>query len=94
MNRFNRPYLADREESASRIPGCNGCSGRGESESANERGYERGCGHGNPCADCLHLAIAAILPQPFENLLDPMEGWHRGTIFADLDKPYEGGCCR
>ena len=84
MNRYNRPYLAGVENAC----GC-GC-GQGESEAA----AERGCGHDNPCAGCLHLAIAAILPQPFENLYEPMKGWQRGTIFADLDKPYEGGCCR
>lgn len=90
MNRYNRPYLAGVENARS----C--CCGQGESDGANEQGCERerGCGHDNPCAGCLHLAIAAILPQPFENLHDYMTGWQRGTIFADLDKPYEGGCCR
>lgn len=87
MNRFNRPYLAGAEEGM-RSCGC-GC-GRDDGESAGERG----CGHDNPCAGCLPLAIAAILSQPFENLHDHMTGWQRGTIFIDLDKPYEGGCCR
>ena len=44
-------------------------------------------------ADML-LAIAYVLPQPFQNLLLPEEGWREGTIFADLVKPYEGGCRR
>ena len=91
MNRYNRPYLAGAEENARY-----GCScGRSESTApAPDGGCDRTCGRGNPCAGCLHLAIASILPQPFENLHDVNTGWHRGTIFADLDKPYEGGCCR
>lgn len=45
-----------------------------------------------PCD--LPLAMAYVPSQPFERLYAPADGWHRGTIFADLDKPYEGGCCR
>ncbi len=92
MNRYNRPYLAGAEENAR--GGCSCGRENGEGIGANEHGCDRGCGRDNPCAGCLHLAIAAILSQPFENLHDPMTGWHRGTVFIDLDKPYEGGCCR
>jgi hypothetical protein len=38
------------------------------------------------------LAMAYVRPQPFENIYSAEDGFHRGTIFADLDKPYEGGC--
>lgn len=94
MNRYNRPYLAGAEENAR--GGCGCTRGEVEGNATSERGCDRnrGCGHDNPCADCLPLAIATVLSQPFENLHDPMTGWHRGTIFIDLDKPYEGGCCR
>ena len=94
MNRYNRPYLAGAEANARST--CSSCREGGEGTGVNERGCAResGCGHDNPCAGCLPLAIAAILSQPFENLHDCMTGWQRGTIFIDLDKPYEGGCCR
>ena len=42
----------------------------------------------------MSLAMAYVPSQRFENLYEANDGWHRGTIFADLDKPYEGGCCR
>ena len=87
MNRYNRPYLAGAEDN--RRCGC--ACGRTEEGAA---APDTACGKENPCAGCLPLAIAAILSQPFENLHDHMTGWQRGTIFADLDKPYEGGCRR
>ena len=46
------------------------------------------------CLASLPLAMAYVPSQRFENLYEACDGWHRGTIFADLDKPYEGGCCR
>lgn len=46
------------------------------------------------CINSLPLAMAYVPSQRFENLYEAKDGWHRGTIFADLDKPYEGGCCR
>ena len=94
MNRYNRPYLAGAEENARSGCFCGRESGDGARTSERGCERERGCGHDNPCAECLPLAIATILSQPFENLHDPMTGWQRGTIFMDLDKPYEGGCCR
>ncbi|MBQ8858392.1 MAG: spore coat associated protein CotJA [Clostridia bacterium] len=42
----------------------------------------------------LPLAMAYVPSQKFENLYAHTDGWRRGTIFADLDKPYEGGCCK
>ena len=38
------------------------------------------------------LAMAYVKDQPFENIYSAEDGFSRGTIFADLDKPYEGGC--
>ena len=55
------------------------------------------------CPDCrsdtpgttpLPLAFAYVPSQTFENLYSPEDGWRRGTLFAALDKPYEGGCCQ
>ncbi|MBQ8350524.1 MAG: spore coat associated protein CotJA [Clostridia bacterium] len=46
------------------------------------------------CLSDMPLAMAYVSSQRFENLYAPTDGWHHGTIFADLDKPYEGGCCR
>ena len=40
------------------------------------------------------LAMAYVPSQPFSNLYSPEKGLRRGTVFADLDKPYEGGCRR
>ncbi len=42
----------------------------------------------------LPLAMAYVPSQVFANLYVAQDGWRRGTIFADLDKPYEGGCGR
>ncbi len=40
------------------------------------------------------LAMAYVPAQVFRNLLDPHEALHKGTVFAELVKPYEGGCCQ
>lgn len=32
--------------------------------------------------------------QYWRNVYEPCKGLSRGTIFAELDKPFEGGCCR
>ncbi len=45
-----------------------------------------------PIPEGLPLALSYVPPQPFQNLLTPEEGWRAGSIFADLIKPYEGGC--
>ena len=52
--------------------------------------------HENDTADAcqLPLAMGYVPSQKFENLYSHTDGWRRGTIFKDLDKPYEGGCCR
>ncbi len=79
MNRYQRCYPTGQDDLRPR-PGC-----RGDEEEPPM--------HPAGCEDML-LAISYILPQPFQNLLLPEEGWREGTIFADLVKPYEGGCCR
>ena len=48
----------------------------------------------NTCVNDLPLAMAYVASQRFENLYEANVGWHHGTIFADLNKPYEGGCYR
>lgn len=50
--------------------------------------------------DCTHVhvpltAIVYIAMQEFQNIYEPVAGFGRGTIFADLDKPLlTGGMCR
>lgn len=81
MNRFHRSYPTGEEDYCRR-------GLRHSVPALNQEGPMR------PDGDCDMelLAIAYVLPQPFENLYTHMDGWRRGTIFADLDKPYEGGC--
>lgn len=38
------------------------------------------------------VGMAYVPWQNFENVYDPCKGLSRGTIFADLDKPFKGGC--
>ncbi len=81
MNRFQRACCAGTEDGRSR-------SAMRERERAAAQGGQ------HDCLDELPLAMAYVPSQRFERLYEPSDGWHRGTIFADLDKPYEGGCCR
>lgn len=46
------------------------------------------------CVNSLPLAMAYVPSQRFENLYEVAEAWQNGTLFADLNKPYEGGGCR
>ena len=41
------------------------------------------------------LAMAYVPWQEWRNLYETEKGFHRGTIFAELDKPFlgMGGCC-
>lgn len=39
------------------------------------------------------LAMAYVPWQKWTNVYEPDEGFYAGTIFAELDKPYRGGCC-
>ncbi len=63
-----------------------------------------GCGHNmsnnmpmSPDDACLcsnqpiSLATSYVKKQPFGELYSPCEGWRRGTIFPDLDKPFCAG---
>lgn len=84
MNRHCRSRMPDVGEMLGRN-GCYDCHGNGQGE-------QEGCGSQNGCN--MVLAMAYVLSQPFENLYPAEKGLGRGTIFADLDKPYEGGCCR
>lgn len=40
------------------------------------------------------VGMAYVPWQHFGNVYEPCKGLSRGTIFPDLDKPFEGGCCR
>ena len=44
--------------------------------------------------DSLPLAMAYVPWQTWMNVYEPCKGLSQGTIFPDLDKPFEGGCCR
>lgn len=39
----------------------------------------------------LPLAMAYVPWQCWNNVYEPAEGWHRGTIFPELDLPFLGG---
>ncbi len=41
------------------------------------------------------LAMAYIPMQEMASVYEPETGWHRGTIFPELDKPFMAGgrCC-
>ena len=41
--------------------------------------------------DTCPLAMAYVPMQRWKNTYEPAEGWHRGTIFPELDKPFLGG---
>lgn len=40
------------------------------------------------------VGMAYVPWQTWGNVYDPCKGLSRGTIFPELDKPFEGGCCR
>ncbi len=81
MSRFYRAYLSGAEENCPRNTRELCAMGQAEDNTT-----------AAPCD--LALAMAYVPSQKFENLYAPTEGWHRGTLWADLDKPYEGGCCK
>ena len=37
------------------------------------------------------LAMAYVPMQQWHHTYEPAEGWHRGTIFPELDLPFLGG---
>ena len=44
------------------------------------------------------LAMAYVPWQEWQNIYEAEKGFHRGTIFEELDKPFKGimmgGCCK
>lgn len=87
MNRYYRSCMPGAEEVNTH---GNSCTRNNSSCTHNEN---TSCAPTESSCDLL-LAIAHVPSQPFRNLYEAEKGWSRGTIFADLDKPYEGGCCR
>ena len=84
MNRHCRSRMTG----AGEMPGQGtGYDCRGNALGTPEHGEMQEC-------DGMVLAMAYVPLQPFRNLYTAEKGLGRGTIFADLDKPYEGGCCR
>ncbi|MBQ7935385.1 MAG: spore coat associated protein CotJA [Clostridia bacterium] len=41
--------------------------------------------------DPMVLAMAYVPNQVWQDLYEPEDGFHRGTIFRQLDLPFEGG---
>lgn len=55
------------------------------------------CGCDKPMTSNINMPIAmAYVPwQEFKNIRNLKDGYHNGTIFKDLDKPFIGGkICR
>ncbi len=44
-----------------------------------------------PAKEPMVLAMGYVPAQVWQQLYDPTEGLHRGTIFGQLDLPFEGG---
>ena len=84
MNRHCRSRMPDIGEMLGRN-GCYDCHSDGQSD-RDCASAQSGCG--------MALAIAYVPAQPFGNLYPAEKALLRGTLFADLDKPYEGGCRR
>ncbi len=48
-----------------------------------------------PDMDCQTLAMAYVQKQKWQDIYEVEQGFHRGTIFAELDLPFVGeGACR
>lgn len=86
MNRFHRSYMAGAQEMRSRS------MARSRAVMEDMGGAEGRVAEAEGTCASLPLAFPYVPAQTFENLYEPAQGWRRGTIFADLDKPYEGGC--
>ncbi|MBQ8174880.1 MAG: spore coat associated protein CotJA [Clostridia bacterium] len=79
MNKYQRTYACGAEDLRCRSAMRERAIAEAKSEAAS--------------TDCgMTLAMAYVRSQPFENIYSAEDGFGRGTIFADLDKPYEGGC--
>lgn len=76
MNRFQRACCAGGEDARSRSV---------------MREHAMATGHIDPCLNNLPLAMAYVPSQRFEDLYEVSEAWRNGTLFAALNKPYEGG---
>ena len=80
MNKYQRAYTCGAEDMRCR-------------SAMRERALTAEQKHEEAATDCgMALAMAYVRSQPFENIYSAEDGFSRGTIFADLDKPYEGGC--
>lgn len=75
----------------------------------NNKGMNNSCPYRNPYnrmapqqynnipykhVDNFVVGMAYVPWQTWNNVNDPSKGLRRGTIFQELDKPFEGGCCR
>ena len=52
------------------------------------------CRNAEASASGVSLAMVYSPKQEFTDLYEPEEGLYRGTIFVQLDKPLQAGCCR
>lgn len=55
-----------------------------------------GCRMEEDCLQSLPIAMSYVPWQKWRNIYDVSKGFHRGTIFEELDKPFlgRGGCNR
>ena len=58
-----------------------------------------GCGGDNGYTEHDFVPAMAYVPwQEWQNIYEAEKGFHKGTIFEELDKPFRGigmgGCCR
>lgn len=81
MNKYQRAYACGAEDMR--------CRSAMRERALDAAEAKEKCGD-NACD--MALAMAYVRSQPFENIYSAEDGFSRGTIFADLDKPYEGGC--
>ena len=68
-----------------------------KTEECNRREEKKSCGcHREDSLSGLPLAMAYVPWQEWRKIYDVCEGFHRGTIFEELDLPFrgKGGCNR
>lgn len=68
-----------------------------KTEECNKREEKKSCGcHREDSLSGLPLAMAYVPWQEWRKIYDVCEGFHRGTIFEELDMPFlgKGGCNR
>ena len=102
---YNMPRNSSRMDSGvQRRMNSNTCGRKTEcsqecrkTEECNRREEKKSCGcHREDSLSGLPLAMAYVPWQEWRKIYDVCEGFHRGTIFEELDLPFrgKGGCNR